>query len=376
MSRRFFDIIIVGAGIMGASTARELSRRGRRVLLIDQFAPPHDRGSSHGETRVIREAYFEDPAYVPMVQRAYELWGELEKSTGQSLLQITGGLMIGPEDGAVFRGARQSAEEHGLRHELLSATQVQQRFPALRMPGRCSAVYEPRAGMLFAERSHQAMLTDARGCGTEFRWNATVTRWEANDSSARVFVDGDAYEATQLVLAGGAWLRQLDESLSGVLSVERQVLHWFDSGESRGICAPGTFPVHVWEYEPDRYFYALPDAGSGVKAALHHQGQSTTAEDVAREVTDEEKNDMRALIREYLPALDRAPHHSAVCLYTNTPDGHFIVDRHPVHANVLLLSPCSGHGFKFAPAIGEMAADLCMVGRPRFDIPIFRFNRF
>lgn len=370
-----YDIIIIGAGIMGSATACELSRRGRRVLLLDQFTPPHTRGSSHGETRVIREVYFEHPSYVPLVQRAYKLWHELEGRQKERLLTITGGLMIGPEDGAVFRGAKQSAEQHRLLHEILNARQINARFPAFNVPEEYVAVYEPRAGMLFAEKCHQAFLNEAAKHGAGFRWGEKVDRWTSTGRHVEMQTGNDCYLADQLVIATGAWAGRTVPALSDKLKIERQVLHWFDPRARRSDFDPGSLPVHVWEYGPGKYFYALPDAGSGVKVALHHQGETTSAETVDREASDREKLEMRQLVTKFLPALNRPPHQSTVCLYTNTADGHFLIDWHPEHQNVLIMSPCSGHGFKFAPALGEIAADLLTNGKSRFDISLFGFGR-
>lgn len=373
--KQHFDIIIIGAGIMGSAAAAQLARRGRKVLLLDRFAPPHANGSSHGESRVIREAYFEHPAYVPLIQRAYKLWQELERGSGESLLKITGGLMIGPENGAVFSGSRRSAEAHNLPHEILTAGQVNARFPAFNMPEEFLAVHEPRAGMLFAEKCHGAFLDEASAHGAVFRWNEAVDHWTASDQHVEVTTRTGRYQAEQLVIAAGSWAGQIASALQGKLTVERQVLHWFDPGKRRADCLPESFPVHVWEYEIGKYFYALPDAGSGVKTALHHQGQTTSADTVNREVGDCEKLAMQQLIAKFLPAINRPPHQSTVCLYTNTADEHFLIDRHPEHRNVLILSPCSGHGFKFAPALGEIAAELLTEGETESAIALFGFDR-
>ncbi|GEM_PF-174893 len=370
-----FDVIIIGAGIMGSAAAAQLARRGRKVLLLDQFTPPHANGSSHGESRVIREAYFEHPAYVPLIQRAYELWQELEQESGGSLLKITGGLMIGPENGAVFGGSRRSAEEHKLPHEILTAEQVNARFPAFNMPEDFLAVHEPRAGMLFAEKCHQALLDEASAHGVVFRWNETVESWTASDQHVEVTTRTGRYQAEQLVIAAGPWAGQIVSALQGRLTVERQVMHWFDPAARLADFVPDSFPVHVWEYEHGKYFYALPDAGSGVKTAIHHQGEITSVSTVNRTVTEDDKLVMQQLVAKFLPSLNRPPHRSAVCLYTNTADEHFLVDWHPEFQNVLMMSPCSGHGFKFAPALGEIAADLLTNGKSRFDIALFGYGQ-
>ena len=371
MPVRHFDTIIVGGGAMGAATASQLTGRGQSVLVLDRFRPPHRLGSSHGETRVIREAYFEHPSYIPLLRRAYELWHALEKQTGQRLLTITGGLTIGPEKGVVFPGARASAEQHGLPHEILRASEVSERFPALQVPEELLAVYEPRAGMLIVEGCIAAFQQVARANGTTQQFDEPVLAWSADISGASVTTHRGSYSCDNLVISAGAWLPLLVPGLAKALRIERQVLYWFQPTTQREACEPDALPVHVVEYGPDQYYYALPNAGDGVKAALHHQGITTSADDVDREVNDTERQAMAALARRFLPPLAAAPHRSEVCLYTNTADGHFLIDRHPAHDNVFIVSPCSGHGFKFASVIGEVVADLVTTGVSRFDLSLF-----
>lgn len=374
--RHSFDIILVGGGAMGSAAAWQLTWRGLRVLVLDRFRPPHGLGSTHGETRVIREAYFEDPAYVPLVQRAYQLWGELEQAAGTSLLRITGGLMIGPADGVVYPGARRSAELHRLPHEILDAGAVHRRFPALRLPPQLLAVFEPRAGLLHVEACVTAGLSCAAGQGATLHFDEAVTSWRADDSGVEVVTDRARYRGGRLVIAAGAWLENLAPELTGRLRVERQVQHWFTPARDAGQHSPDHLPVHVIEYELGKFFYALPDVGTGVKAALHHQGERVSADDVRREASVAEQTAMFGLVSRFLPALTAPPHRSVTCLYTNTPDEHFLFDRHPAHANVLVVSPCSGHGFKFASAIGELVTDWATGTPDRFDLSLFRAARF
>jgi sarcosine oxidase len=374
-ARHSFDTILIGGGAMGSAAAWQLTARGQRVLVLDRFRPPHPHGSTHGETRVIREAYFEHPAYVPLVQRAYDLWRELEPLTGKSLLRITGGLMIGPPEGVVFNGARTSAEQHGLPHEILGAGEIQRRFPALRIPEQFQAVLEPRAGILMVEACVAACLDTAAHHGACLRFDEPVTSWRAMNGRVEVVTDQGVYSAGQLVLAAGSWVSQLVPQLAPSLRVERQVLHWFQPTRASELHTPDRLPVHVVEYEAGRFFYALPDVETGVKAALHHQGATASPDAVCREVTPAEQADMGRLAGGYLPGLAAMPHRSVTCLYTNTPDEHFLIDHHPEHAQVLIVSPCSGHGFKFASAIGEVVADLVTAGRSRFDLSRFKLDR-
>src|SRR5213082_3276056 len=218
-----FDAIIVGLGALGSATAYHLAKRGKKILGLDRFNPPHALGSSHGQTRIIREAYFEHPLYVPLIQRAYELWAELEKQTGRSLLRQTGGLMIGRPDSAVVSGAKRSAEEHRLRHEILAAAEVRRRFPALQPTDEMLAVWEPRAGILFPETCIEAHLTMARKQGADLRTDEPAVSWEGEGGGVRVVTSKGAYQANQLVLTAGSWIPSLLRDLQLPLVVERQV---------------------------------------------------------------------------------------------------------------------------------------------------------
>ena len=368
------DLVIAGLGAMGSATAGELARRGVGVLGLDRYAPPHSLGSSHGETRIIREAYFEHPLYVPMVQRAFELWRALEKSSGARLLLETGGLMIGRPDSALIEGARRSAEMHRLPHTMLTAAEVRARFPALHPEQDMVAVLEPRAGVLFPEACISAQLAQARRHGTELRFDEPVLRWESDGDFVRVFTSRAEYRARQMVVTAGAWVGSLLPGLALPFQIERQVLHWFDPARDVTAFSPSQCPIHLWQFDDDRFFYGFPDLGTGVKAAFHHAGESTTADGVCRDVAPAEVDAVRAALRRFVPAADGRERASAVCLYTNTPDEHFLIDRHPGAPRVLVASPCSGHGFKFAPVVAEILSDLVQDRPQRFDLELFRWR--
>ncbi len=361
---------------MGSAAAYHLTRRGYRVLGLDRFRPPHPYGSSHGQTRIIREAYFEHPLYVPIVQRAYELWSELEREVGRTLFRQTGGLMIGVPDGVLVAGARRSAEAHHLPHEILSASAVRDRFPAFRPTEEMVAVWEPRAGILFPEACIEAHLELASARGAELRFEEPVRAWEPDGDGVRVWTSRDAYRGGRLLLSVGAWATQLLQDLELPLTVERQTLFWFRPRAHPERFGPDRCPIYIWEYEPDRFFYGFPDLGTGVKTARHHEGEITDPDTVRREVASEEAEAIRTLLGRYLPGADGLLLDSEVCLYTNTPDGHFLIDAHPAYPQVCIASPCSGHGFKFASAIGEILADLLLDGRSRFDLSPFRLDRW
>ena len=278
-----YDAIVVGLGAMGAAALAELSRRGRRVLGLEQFPLPHTRGSSQGGTRIIREAYFEHPLYVPLVQRAYEGWQALERRTGRRLLVPTGGLTLGPPDGRLVAGALASARTHGLAHEILDAAEVTRRHPAVRIPEGAVAVFEPRAGVLLAARCVASLLDAARADGADVRDGAVVEGWEADGDGVHVSVAGETIDANRLVLAAGPWLPALVPALAPLLRVERNVVHWFrpEADTAAGVRAfgPDGLPVLVIEDRPDHLLYALPwmresgsDVEDGVKFARHHGG--------------------------------------------------------------------------------------------------------
>jgi sarcosine oxidase len=373
--RESYDVAVAGLGAMGSAAAFHLARRGGKVLGLDRFTPPHAFGSSHGQTRIIREAYFEHPMYVPLVQRAYELWAELERASGRDLLRITGGLMIGRPDGVLVSGARRSAEQHRLPHELLSAADVVNRFPALRPADDMVAVWEPRAGILFPEACVGAHLTLARAHGATLRYEEPVVSWHSDGDGVRVVTARGEYHAGQLLLTAGSWIGSLLPQLHLPFSVERQVMLWFAARANPAQFAPARCPIHLWETSPQGFFYGLPDLGDGVKLAIHHAGDRADPDRLRREVSDAEVASVRELLRRFLPDADGALRASEVCMYTNTPDEHFWIDRHPQHPQVLIASPCSGHGFKFSSVIGEVLAELLIDGRSRFDLSLFRQRR-
>lgn len=366
-------MVIAGLGAMGSATAFHLARRGLRVLGLDLHIPPHELGSSHGESRVIREAYFEHPAYVPLVQRAYELWAELESLTGQDLLQITGAVMLGAPESELIEGSLRSAEMHDLPHERLSTEEVRRRFPALQPSLEQIGVYEPRAGVLRPEACVQAHLDAARHHGASLRFAEPMTGWRAGGDGVEVNTPQARYHAGVLILSVGAWLPGLLPWLP--LEVQRQVQLWFRPLRQPETLIPGQCPVFLWQTPAGQLFYGIPDLGQGIKAALHHGGKRGPLERVRREVAEEDILEVRRLLEQYVPAADGELLRARVCLYTNTPDGHFLLDRHPEHSQVWLVSPCSGHGFKFASVIGEAVTERITGGQTKLDTALFGLGR-
>ncbi len=315
---------------------------------------------------------------MPLIQRAYVLWEELARETGTPLLLRTGGLMIGAPGSSVFDGAKHSAELHGLPHEILTAAEVRRRFPALRPGDDMAAVLEPRAGILHPEACIASHLALASRHGAEIRTEEPVVRWTAGENGVEVVTTRGTHHAGTMVISAGGWARELLPELDPPLSIERQVLHWFEpAGEPRHFQSENC-PVHLWQIggeEGRRFFYGFPDLGDGVKIAWHHDGAAASPDSVSREIAPAEIKAMRGLLRRFIPGADGRHLSATVCLYTNTPDEHFWIDRHPAHPRVIIASPCSGHGFKFSSVVGEILCDLATTGRSRFDLGLFG-NRF
>lgn len=369
-----YDVAIVGLGVMGCSAAYYLSKRKAKVLGLDRYTPPHVYGSSHGQSRIIREAYFEDSRFVPFIQRAYANWKSLEEEWSSQLFLQTGGLMAGKPSGFLVSGSRRSAELYNLDYENLDASAAGERFPAFRLGGDQEAVYEPRAGVLFAEECVNAYMALAEHGGADLRCNEKVVSWRSDASGVVVQTDKREYAARQLLLAAGPWMRRMMPDLP--LRVERQFTCWFDPASDPESFKPDRFPVFAIEFRAGQLFYGVPDLGKGVKVSVHHGGNFVDPDHIVREVEKNEIELLRAMAEEYLPGANGKLLNKQVCMYTSTPDHLFIVDRHPDYANVAAASPCSGHGFKFASVIGEILSDLLTEGGTDLDISMFSINRF
>jgi sarcosine oxidase len=377
MKSRFYDTIVAGLGAMGSATAASLALRGQRVLGLERWTPGHPYGSSHGDSRIIREMYFEHPMYVPLLQRAYELWEDLSERSHQELLHITGGLMIGRATGTLVSGTLRSAREHSLEHETLTPMEVAKRYPAFRLREDYVAVLDPRAGYLDPEACNAAHLGIARTYGAELQFDEPVLSWEASDNRVSVTTKRGVYSADHLVLAAGARMRSLLNGLDLPLEVERQAVFWLDPGARHARFYDAGFPIYAHEYEPGEICYGFPRLERGVKASVMHSGEIVAdADAVRREIADNEVEPLWRALANVLPELARAAVRDRdVCLFTNTPDRDFVIDFHPDFPRVLVSSACSGHGFKFASVIGEIQADLVLNGRSRFDLTAFGMNR-
>ena len=366
-----YDVIVAGLGAMGSATVANCAARSQKVLGLERWTPGHRYGSSHGDSRIIREMYFEHPMYVPLLQRAYERWKEFG-----NLLHVTGGLMIGRDDEMLVQGTLRSAREHNLAHEVLSPREVKKRHPAFDLREDLVAVVDPNAGWLDPEECNAAHLKSAAKLGAELHFEEPVTSWISNENGVSVTTPVARYHAEHLVLCVGACIPTLLNGLTLPLEVERQVVFWFDQQGPEYDQA--SFPIWACEYKPGTINYGFPRLSRGVKSSIMHDGKtSQSSEEVNRSVRKTEAAALRSSLEPVLPNLAKAPvRDSDVCLFTNTPDHNFIIDWHPEFPNVLISSACSGHGFKFASVIGEIQSNLVSGGDKRFDLSPFSISRF
>jgi sarcosine oxidase len=373
---RSFDVLVVGLGGAGSQVALRLARRGARVCGLDRHRPPHTLGSSHGRTRIIREAYFEEPLFVPLVRRSYELWAELERESGRELYRQTSGLMIGPRDGVLVEGARASARQHELEHELLDAAEMRRRFPAFELRDDDVAVLEPRAGILRPEAAIEATLELAAAAGAELRLDEPVLGWTRDGDGVAVQLAHETLQADRLVIAAGPWVAQLVPELARSVALTRQPVLWFAPTPGReSLVRPESLPIFLLEWQPGWMLYGFPDEGEGVKVAQHQHGEATTMDTIDRSIRDDDVELVRDLVARFVPAANGELRDASVCVYTNTPDELFVVDALPDAPQVIVLSPCSGHGFKFMPALGEAVAALALGEGPEADLSPFALAR-
>ncbi|HSP18610.1 MAG TPA: N-methyl-L-tryptophan oxidase [Myxococcaceae bacterium] len=374
-----YDAIVAGVGGMGSAAAFHLARRGRRVLGLERFTIPNEMGSSHGTSRIIRLAYFEHPSYVPLLRRSYELWRELERGYGSPLLHMTGCIHIGAPGTNVFDGCLRSCSEHGLEHEVLDSAELMRRFPAYRLPVETMAVLEAEGGFLEPERCIEAHAAGARAAGADLRPGEAVTGWELVAGGVRVATTKGSYEADRLVLTAGSWSGRLATALAPVLQPERQVLAWLEVARPE-LFEQAAFPVFVMEV-PEGMFYGFPlFAGGppGLKLGRYHHRQEAADPDLLdREgAGPEDEALLRSFAARYLPEAAGRALEMKVCMFTNTPDEHFLIDLHPALPQVVVAAGFSGHGFKFCSVVGEILADLAIDGGSRHDTALFRVGRF
>ena len=367
-----YDVVVAGLGGFGSAAAAHLAARGQRVLGLDRYPAAHAHGASHGETRIVRQAYFEGAAYVPLLRRAYELWDRLGRDLGADrLVTRTGGVFLGRPGSRVFDGSLASAREWELDHAVLEPAEVSRRFPALTPPAGTAGLFEPAAGVVSPERAVLGHLRIAAAAGAELRHDEPVVSWSATLEGVRVRAGRSSYDAAALVLAPGRWAPELLADLGLPLRVERRVMHWFDPPAGVAMFRPDRFPVWIWDRDDGTTPYGVPAMGGtagGVKAAVH------SSQD--RPAGDWSADELAALVAPLLPDLGDVPLRAVECAYTLTPDEHFVVGRHPQHDTVLLACGFSGHGFKFTPVIGEALAQLVVDGVSEHSLELFDPRRF
>jgi sarcosine oxidase len=374
-----FDVIVAGLGAMGSSAAYHLARRGAKVLGLEARTPAHDQGSSHGESRIIRQAYFEHPAYVPLVLRAYELWQQLEAESAAELIHITGGLAIGSSHSGLITGCLKSAQTYRLAYDLLNANEMMRRFPQFVLTEKEVAFYEEKAGYLRPEECIRQHLHCASSRGADLHFEEPILSWTADAAGDGVSVvtPKQTYRAKSLILSAGPWTPQLIPDLPIPLQVSRRVMFWLRPVSRHSSFDEKAFPIFLWEPEQGPFLYGFPrvNEASDPKVALHHGGEDCTPSTIDRRIHPRDEAAIRSAIEFRIPALNGEVSHAATCMYTMTPDQHFIIDTHPHHPQVSIAAGFSGHGFKFSSVVGEILADLALTRKTSSDIALFAASR-
>jgi sarcosine oxidase len=371
-----YDVIVVGVGGMGSAAVFELARRGHRVLGLEQHALGHDQGSSHGHTRIIRQAYYEHPAYVPLVQRSQERWYDLEQIVGRHLLTTCGCLSIGGPDSQLLTGIRESANTHGLAVDHLAPEVLRRRFSMFRFDDEYAGILEQSAGFLYVDDCVRAHIEAARALGALIQADEPVQSWEAAGGGVTIETSKGRYTAAKLILTAGPWAARLLAGWGRSLTVMRQVAFWFGTSQPQTF-RRDRFPLYICD-TVEGLFYGFPMLNAnGPKVAQHYGApELQSPAEVERNVAEGDEVRIRAFLRQHLPSIDGPRRQASVCLYTLTPDRHFVIDAHPEHPQVLVAAGFSGHGFKFAPVVGEVLADLVETGSTPWPIDLFRFARF
>jgi sarcosine oxidase len=362
VTRADADVAVVGLGAMGALSAWRLAAHGAGVIAFERFRPGHDRGSSHGDTRIFRTAYFESPEYVPLLQRAGKLWRQLENESGATLLTMTGGLAIGSPDSELVTGVLASARQNDLPYQLLDATDMKRFYPQHRLEAGEVAVREDEAGFLRPERSVAAAAMCAEALGARVMAETEVASVEASGDVVLIDTSRGRFTAKHALIAAGAWTSKLLPRLGLALAVERQVLGWF-AVEDPPSFAPQSFPIFIREIAGARFRYGFPTTdGRSIKLAVHHEGTDADPDSLDREVAEADLRPLRDFARDNLRGVTRDVVDACVCMYTNTPDERFIAISPTELPGVTVLSACSGHGFKFASVMGELMAESILDG--------------
>jgi sarcosine oxidase len=377
-----YDVIVVALGSMGSAAAHTLAARGLRVLGLETFWPAHDQGSAHGGTRIIRQAYFEGPAYVPLLRGAFDGWRELQEQSGRDLVRLCGGIYIGDPDSVIFTGSLEAAQVHGLPHEVLDAAAIRARFPTMGPADHAVGLYEPNAGYVRPEETVLANMDLARQHGAQLHFEETVTSWTTTPGGGvEVVTPKGRYGGDRLVLAPGAWTPQLIP-MPVRIAVERQIFYWFEPHFTADIpyerYAAG-HPVYIEETDGNGWVYGFPMVDGpegGLKIAFYRQNVGTTTpETIDRTVHPDEVDAMRRRALQLFPHLTGRLVKAATCMYASAPDDHFVIGRLNDMPQVVLASGFSGHGFKFVPVVGQIVADLVQTGSTAYDISMFDPHR-
>lgn len=371
-----YDSIVIGLGAMGSSALFHLARRGQKVLGLEQFDIPHEKGSYHGMTRIIRLAYYEHSSYVPLLLRAYELWDDLERLSGAKLLFVTGSVDAGPADGPVFQGSLASCLEHHLPHEILTSAQLTRRMPGYRLPEDTMALFQPRGGFLLPEICVSQHVMQAHAHGADIHARERMIDWEPQGDGVKVVTEASVYTADRLVIASGAWIGKVLPALQSLAVPERQVLAWIQPHRPE-LFTPDRFAVFNVTTEEGRY-YGLPIYNvPGFKLGrYHHRNEQVDPDTLDRNAYEEDTRLLHDFTKRYFPEAAGPVVSLRVCMFTNTPDEHFVLDLLPGYPQVVVASPCSGHGFKFSSVVGEILADLAQKQSTAHDISIHRASRF
>ena len=375
MKKNIYDVIIIGLGAMGSAASYYLSKNGVKVLGLDTYEPPHKLGSSHGHTRVIREAYHEGTSYVPIVKRAYELWNELDHEIEDKLILEYGGMYLG-DDGKYLSDAKKSAKKYDIPIKEFSSKEIKEKYNILNPPNNFKGLLENRSGAVFPEKAISNFLSKSINNGSSHNYNEKVIGWEKQSKFYKVETDKNNYFAEKLIFSSGAWIKNLVPSLKLPVKIERQVLFWFDPIKDKDKFHYSNMPNTGWDLDNGMEFYTQPNIeNKGFKVAMHHNGKFISENDLNRESNADDLSIVKNFLEEYIPLANGKLIDSRVCVYTNTPDLDFIIDFYPNDENIIICSPCSGHGFKFTPAIGEICSELVINNGTNYDLSEFSIKR-
>ena len=375
MKKNIYDVIIIGLGAMGSAASYYLSKNGVKVLGLDTYEPPHKLGSSHGHTRVIREAYHEGTSYVPIVKRAYELWNELDHEIEDKLILEYGGMYLG-DDGKYLSDAKKSAKKYDIPIKEFSSKEIKEKYNILNPPNNFKGLLENRSGAVFPEKAISNFLSKSINNGSSHNYNEKVIGWGKQSKFYKVETDKNNYFAEKLIFSSGAWIKNLVPSLKLPVKIERQVLFWFDPIKDKDRFHYSNMPNTGWDLDNGMEFYTQPNIeNKGFKVAMHHNGKFISENDLNRESNADDLSIVKNFLEEYIPLANGKLIDSRVCVYTNTPDFDFIIDFYPNDENIIICSPCSGHGFKFTPAIGEICSEFVINNGTNYDLSEFSIKR-